>query len=100
MKTPMMPMKMKSMKRSAADKRKDQGDNAPIEAIAPDYPYGLVINLDADEIEKLGMRKMPEIGAEIHICAVAKVTRVVQSAVEGVDEQNSISLQITDLAFE
>ena len=100
MKTPMMPMKMKSMKRSASDKRKDQGDNAPIEALAPDYPYGLVINLDADEIEKLGMKKLPEIGAEIQMCAIMKVTRVTQSAVEGADEQNSISLQITDLALE
>lgn len=87
------------MKRSAEDIRKDQGENAGIEAIAPDYPYGLVINLEADEIKKLGMKELPKIGTEIPISAVVKVTRVTQSAVEGADEESSISMQITELGL-
>ncbi len=91
--------KLTSMKRSASDMRKDQGENAPIEAIAPDYPYGLVINLDSDEIKKLGIKELPKVGTEFPISAIVKVTRVMQSAVEGRDEENCISLQITDLGL-
>ena len=90
---------MVSMKRSSSDKRKDQGDQASIESIAPDYPYGLCIHLDGDEIKKLGMKKLPEVGVEMPITAIVKVTRVSQSAVDGHDEESSIDLQITDLGI-
>lgn len=94
-----MAAKMASMKRSEKDKRKDMGEHASIEAIAPDYPYGLCIHLDKDELDKLGMKELPKVGTEMPVTAVAKVTRVSQSAVEGADEQTSIDLQITDMGL-
>lgn len=90
--------KLVSMKRSEKDKRSDAGDAVPMEAIAPDYPYGLCINLDKDEIDKLGMKQLPSVGTVVPISASAKVTMVRQSAVEGADEETSLTLQITDLA--
>jgi len=62
------------------------------------YPYGLCLNLDKDELDKLGITTLPPIGCEVHIVAVGKVTRVSQSAAEipgGTDEQTSIAIQIT-----
>ena len=65
--------KLVSMKRSAADKRKDAGEAAPMTSIAPDYPYGLVIHLDKDEMDKLKMA-MPKPGDVVTIEAQVKCT--------------------------
>ncbi len=91
--------KMVSMKRSAADKKKDAGENSPMTSIAPDYPYGLVIHLDKDEMDKLKM-PMPKPGDTMTIEATVKCTACRMSAVEGADEENSCDLQITDMAIE
>ncbi len=91
--------KLASMKRTPEDRRKDMGEPAPIDAMAPDYPYGLCIHLDKDELDKLGMKELPKVGTEMPISAIVKVTRVSQSAVEGADEQTSIDLQITDMGI-
>lgn len=94
--------KMVSMKRDEKDKRKDMGAPCSIDAIAPDYPWGLCINLGTDEIEKLGL-KMPALGTEMTITAKVKVTRVEESASENAggeqDEYRSIALQITDIGI-
>ena len=95
-----MAAKIVSMKRTKEDKRADAGSTAPIEALAPDYPYGLVLNLDKDELDKLGIKKLPKAGSEFLLTAKAKVTRVNQSAVEGEDDQNNVALQITDMGIE
>lgn len=92
--------KLKSMKRTAADKRKDQGQHAEICAIAPDYPYGLTVHMDKDELDKLGLGKLPDVGTVIPMQILVKVTRVSQSAVEGRDEQTSVDFQITDMAVD
>jgi hypothetical protein len=91
--------KLYSMKRSAADKRKDMGETAGIGSIAPDYPYGLVIHLDMDEMDKLKMA-MPKPGDIMTIEAKVKCTACRMSAVEGADEENSCDLQITDMMIE
>ena len=62
-------MKMVSLKRTPEDMRKDAGEPASIEAIAPDYPYGTVIHLDKDELDKLKISALPKIGDEMIICA-------------------------------
>lgn len=98
----MATLKLVSMKRSAKDKREDKLQTSPAEAMAPDFPWGLCIHLDKDEIEKLGIKDLPEIGAEVQIQAKAKVTRVSQSASDGYrggEDQLSIDLQITDIAI-
>lgn len=84
------------MKRSAEDKRGDKMMNAPLEATAADYPYGLCIHLDRDELDKLGIKSLPAVGATMTMAGMVKVTRVSQSAT-GDDEYTSVDLQITDL---
>ena len=88
---------MVDMKRSAADMRSE----ATAMAAGPDgeqYPYGLCINLDKDELDKLGITTLPPIGSAVHMMAVGTVTRVSQSASQtpqGSDEQTSMAIQIT-----
>lgn len=94
-----MATKLVSMKRTKDDKRKDMGSPAEVTSIAPDYPWGLCIHLEADELAKLGMKEMPTVGTEMPITAVVKVTRVSQSAVEGSDDQKSVDLQVTSLGI-
>lgn len=100
-----MAAKLVSMKRSAADKRKDMGSPCSVESIAPDYPWGLCVNMDGDELDKLGLKDLPEVGTEFMLMAKVKVTSVNQSASESkkkgeYDESRRITLQITDLALE
>ena len=92
-------VKMVSMKRTAADKKKDAGEAAPMTSIAPDYPYGLCIHLDKDEMDKLKM-KMPKPGDTMMLECQVKITACRTSAVEGADEENSCDMQITDMAIE
>ena len=87
--------KMVDMMRDETD---ETAEASAIPGDAGQYPYGLCINLDKDELDKLGITALPPIGCEVHIVAVGKVTRVSQSAAEipgGTDEQTSISIQIT-----
>lgn len=97
------PHKMVSMKRSPSDKRGDKMETAPCEAIEPDYPWGLCVHMDKDELDKLGITDLPKIGTEMMIEAKVKVTRISQSAAEsadGSDEYTSVDLQITDIGLE
>lgn len=93
--------KMVSMKRTASDMRGDKMANAPMEAIAPDYPYGLCGHMDKDELEKLGITDLPKPGTEETWEVKIKWTRASQSAAEGQQEESrSADFQITDIGRE
>lgn len=95
-------VKLVSMKRSAKDRRKDAGAPAPMESIGPDYPWGLCIHFDRDELEKLGIdtKKLPSVGTQMGMHVKVKVTAVrqVQYGDER-EEETSVDLQITDAAI-
>lgn len=61
------------------------------------YPWGLNIRLEKEELAKLGIAALPQIGAEIHFLCCAKVTSVSQSASETRDEETCVGLQITEM---
>lgn len=87
-------MTMKSMKMTPAQAK----ESSPAAAEMPkqEYPYGLRITLDKETIKKLGI-DLPEVGEELKITAVAKVTDCHASQSEGGQEYASCSLQITDM---
>ena len=64
----------------------------------PQYPWGLCIRLEKDELDKLGIKELPQVGTEVHFAAIAKVTSVNQSSSEDQDEETSVALQITMLS--
>ena len=92
---------MASMKRTSEDKRKDMGGPCGIDSIAPDFPWGLCIHLGADELNKLGIKEMPEAGCCMMLMATVQVTKVQVTAAAGVkpgdDPERSVDLQITDM---
>lgn len=98
----MAELKLMSMKRTPADKRSDQGEPAAVTDMAPDFPWGLVINMDKDELDKAGITDLPDVGSTAMMHCKVVVTRVSQSASTGpgAEEETSASFQITDLAFE
>lgn len=75
----------------------EQCSPSSVETEMPRYPYGLELSLDDDAMEKLGIGDGLNVGDEVQITAMAKVTR--KSGYETLvgDSENSISLQITDM---
>lgn len=89
-------MALIDMKRDSADEKAEM-DAYPADGEGQ-YPYGLNICLDKDELDKLGITKLPPIGCEFHGIFVACVTRISQTADIGMyDDSMSMSLQITML---
>ena len=86
-----------SMKRTTEEKK----NNSPNEVASideqEDFPWGLRINLNKEEIKKLNI-SMPEVGTEATIMAKVKVVSVRESA-DANDTDRNIEYQITDIAF-
>lgn len=64
---------------------------------ADPYPWGLCLHLEKEQLDKLGLSKLPAVGDEIRLVGIAKVTGVNHSAREGQDENCSVALQITSM---
>lgn len=92
--------KMVSMERTKAEKKKAEDRCTAMPCDGPDFPWGLNLNLGKDELDKLGIDKLPDVGAEVCITAVCCVTRVSQSASQGGDDSKGVELQITSMAVE
>lgn len=80
-------------------KSKPEVEESPgmIEGDEPRYPYGLCLHLGKDELEKLGMTQLPDVGAKMNVMAMGYVKST--SAYETQDDGKSMSveIQITDL---
>ena len=89
-----MDMKMASMKMSPED-QEDMGASIAVEK--PEYPYGLCLHLDNDQIEKLGLGELPPAGSSMMIHAQCDVRDVSVSDDAERGKQRRMSLQITDM---
>ena len=65
----------------------------------PMYSYGLCISLGREELEKLGIEKLPEAGSEMMIKAITYVKTVRESKEKDGVEQN-VELQICAMGIE
>jgi hypothetical protein len=85
----MVNMKMAAEKAKEYDKETMSGDK-------PEYPYGLCLNLEAEQLEKLGITELPAVGAKMMLHANAYVKTVSEySTQDGTDRR--VELQITEL---
>ena len=90
-----MKMNLKNMKMDAKE-AKEYAQPAALNT-SPAYPYGLKIDLNKEGMEKLGIKKMPDIGQKMFLHAIVEVCCVNESKTLGGDEYRSMSLQITDM---
>lgn len=86
---------MVNMKMSAEEAKEYSG--LVSEANAPEYPYGLMIDLNDDSLEKLGIKDLPAVGAEMTLMARVVVTRVSSNQTQGGEAEACVGLQITDM---
>ena len=86
-----MPLVNMKRKKSESDSELSIDDN--------EFPWGLQIHLHEDELKKLGIKELPEVGGEIGLEAKVTVTSasINETKDNGVDR--SITLQITDLGL-
>lgn len=67
-----------------------------IEMDAPEYPYGLCISLEKDQLEKLGITELPKVGAKMMVHANAVVKSVSAYDTQSGSDQR-VELQITEM---
>lgn len=92
-------MTMISMRLTDQDK-KDQAAKETLVSERARYPYGLRINLDPESVKRLGMEDMPEVGKKMVMLAKVEVVNISKENERDDQEEYSMGLQITDLAFE
>ena len=83
--------------------KKDMQEEAqPAVADQSPYPYGLRINLDTDELAKLGIteKNLPMVGDEFHIEAVGHVCAVSEDDTASGGYRCSVSIQIEMMELE
>lgn len=92
-------MKLASMKMNAEERKEQMPTTA--DAKEQQYPYGLRLDLDDGTLGKLGLTKLPPVGATLVIYAHAKVVSKGSNQSEGdKDEEQHLALQITEMACE
>lgn len=89
--------KLISMKLSDAERKDAEVAGTPDDA--PRYPWGLQVRLEDDELEKLGITALPNVGDEQLLVATVKVTSVSERDDES-GTTRSVGLQITDMHLE
>ena len=87
---------MKDMKIVHKPEEKSHCDTMLASGPREDYPYGLQIRLDNDSIDKLAMSDLPDVGVEMTLSAIVKITSKSIHECEG-RKHKSLELQITSM---
>lgn len=87
------------MARSTEEKISAVEESMSVPASAADYPYGLALQLDERDLEKLGLGDDCEAGDTLHFVAMATVKSVSKNDYNG-KKSCSINLQIEKMAVE
>lgn len=90
-------MKMVSMAMTAKEAKDEALESAPGGGEQPEYPYGLQISMESEQMDKLGMKDMPMTGDEMTITCKVKCTGCSETDMQGGKPERSVTLQITDM---
>ena len=91
---------MASMKKAHKD---SEGMGASVAPASPDeeYPYGLRLRLENEELEKLGLSELPEVGKRCKIMAEGVVESVSSNESKGSDgNRKSVEIQVTGMKID
>lgn len=93
-------MKLVDMKRTAAEKKARDKSNKCYPGIGgDDYPYGLNLTLDTEQLKKLGIDNLPKAGKTMTLTAKAKVIAVRQNSRDGGEQERSLELQLQKIGL-
>lgn len=87
---------MNDMKMTKTEAKNQYGAPTAV-SNAPEYPYGLCIELDNTSMSKLGIDKLPDVGSSLMVLARVEVCRASESKSLDGKSYRSISLQITEM---
>ncbi|MGE3341497.1 MAG: capsid staple protein [Candidatus Altimarinota bacterium] len=92
-------LKMVSMKKEPKKEEKDKSDSpATCSPMDEPFPYGLRIRLENDELSKLGMDELPEVGKTCKIEAEGVVQSVSSNQYKNdAENRRSVEIQLTKL---
>ena len=68
-----------------------------MEEDAPEYPYGLCLHLGTDDLAKLNITTLPEIGSIMMLHANVYVKSTSSYGTQGGGKDTKVDLQITDM---
>jgi len=92
-------MKLVSMKTAPSEEAADKGSECCAgEYKEPDYPWGLRLRLEDDQLKALGLASLPPVGAPMELHALARVISVSEEQVDG-KAKRCMELQVTDLGL-
>lgn len=80
------------LKYTKADQKEEQAEMKM--PPTPEYAWGLQIRLEREELDKLGVKKLPSVGDEWHFNAVAEITGVSESHMASGKDECCVTLQI------
>jgi hypothetical protein len=63
-----------------------------------DYPYGTRVRLGDEELDKLGMSKLPQVGDGMHVHGHGHVTSVSEDHHEGGKKRRHVEIQLRHMA--
>ena len=87
-------MALESMKMSKREAKKNSVDCVPSEDSGPEYPWGLSITLEGEQLDKLGMSiENLSVGDKVDINAVARINSL-NMREDMDDDYESVGLQI------
>lgn len=91
---------MISMKYSAKEAKDESAEMMPSSASGPEYPWGLQIRLEKEELDKLGIKTLPGVNDEFHLMAICTVQSVSQNTTSRGKEDATVCLQITSMTVQ
>lgn len=96
-----MAAKLVDMKYTRAEaKAEAEKYSSPSPDNEPQYPWGLQIRLEDEELSKLGITSLPDVGGEFHLTVVAQVQSATESKMASGRTDRCVCLQITMLSVD
>jgi hypothetical protein len=89
-------MKMADLKMTKTEKKESMPCSVDNQ---PNYPYGTKLHLDSASLDKLGMSKLPKVGAKVMVSAIGVVTSVSQHESKNNDSRN-VEIQLQEMGVE
>jgi hypothetical protein len=94
-------MALVDMKRTKAEKKDSESKyNTPCSPGGDDYPYGLSVRLGSEELKKLGISSLPQVGEQLELCATAYVKSASENQRDGGKKERSVELELRQMSLE